>query len=75
MRPGPLFNFVCLSVRLSVCLSLCLSGCVMYNIRRFYSLRELYEADFYQGSLEAGEDGLTRGTCFVSRCLELVAVA
>ena len=27
------------------------------------------------GSMEAGEYGLTRGTCFVARCLEVVAVA
>ena len=27
------------------------------------------------GSMEAGEYGLTRGTCFVARRLELVAVA
>ena len=27
------------------------------------------------GSMEAGEYGLTRGTCFVTRCLEVVAVA
>ena len=26
-------------------------------------------------SMEAGEYGLTRGTCFVARCLEVVAVA
>ena len=25
--------------------------------------------------MEAGEYGLTRGTCFVARCLEVVAVA
>ena len=28
-----------------------------------------------QGSMEAGECGLTRGTCFAARRLELVAVA
>ena len=27
------------------------------------------------GSMEAGENGLTRGTCFVARRLEVVAVA
>ena len=48
----------------------------MCNIRRFYCLRELYEADFTNpGSMEAGEYGLTRGTCFFARCLEVVAVA
>ena len=54
---------------LSVCLRMC-------SIRRFYGLRELYEAGFtHTGSKEAGEYGLTRGTCFVARRLELVAVA
>ena len=39
-------------------------------------MRELYEADFLKpGSIEAGEYGLTRGTCFVARRLEVVAVA
>ena len=48
----------------------------MRNNRRFYGLRELYEAGFtHTGSKEAGEYGLTRGTCFVARRLELVAVA
>ena len=27
------------------------------------------------GSIEAGKNGLTRGTCFFARCLEVVAVA
>ena len=46
------------------------------NIRRFYRLRELYEADFHNpASMEAGEYGLTRGMCFVARRLEVVAVA
>ena len=37
---------------------------------------ELYEADSTNtGSMEAGEYGLTRGTCFVARRLEVVAVA
>ena len=42
----------------------------MCYIPRFYSLRELYEAD-----MEAGEHGLTRVTCFFARRLEVVAVA
>ena len=38
-------------------------------------MRELYEADFHKpGSMEAGEHALTRGTCFVARRLEMVAV-
>ena len=50
----PLMNLsVCLAVRLSVCLSVCLSFCLsvclcMCNVRRFYWLRELYEADFHK---------------------------
>ena len=43
---------------------------------RFYWLRALYEADFHNpGSMLAREYGLTRGTRFVARCLEVVAVA
>ena len=48
----------------------------MCNIRRFYSLRELYEADFHKpGIYGSGRNGLTRGTCFVARRLEVLAVA
>ena len=39
-------------------------------------LRELYEANSTNpASMEAGEYGLTRGTCFIARRLEVVAVA
>ena len=39
-------------------------------------MRELYEADSTDpGSMEAGAYGLTRGTYFVARGLEVVAVA
>ena len=39
-------------------------------------MRELYEADSTNpGSMEAGEYGLTRGTCFLACGLELDAVA
>ena len=45
-------------ISLSVSVSVC-------NIRRFYRLRKLHEADFTNPiSMEAGEYGLTRGTCF-----------
>ena len=48
----------------------------MCSIRRFYGLRELYAIDFHKpGTMEAGEYGLTRGTCFVARRLEVVDVA
>ena len=43
----------------------------MCNIHVFYWLRELYNP----GSMEAGEYGLPRGTCFIARGLEVVAVA
>ena len=33
------------------------------------------DCESYPGSMEAGEYGLTRGTCFVARRLEVVAVA
>ena len=53
-------------ISLSVCLSVCVS----------YSLREMYEADSHNSeSMEAGEHGLTRGTCFLACRLELDAVA
>ena len=46
----------------------------MCNIRRFYWLRELYDADFHeQGINWSGRVGLTRGTCFVASRLEVVA--
>ena len=60
----------------------------MCNIRVFYLLRELYEADFHKpgiygsvrvwanpGSMEAGEYRQTRGARFVAVCLEVVVVA
>ena len=54
---------------LSVCLWMC-------NICRFYWMRELYEGDFYKpGIYGSGHDGLTRGTGFIARRFEVVAVA
>ena len=67
---GPIFNkSVCLSVRLSVYLSVCVTF-------EFFSDREncAKPISTNPGSMEAGENGLTRGTCFVTRRLEVVAV-
>ena len=48
----------------------------MCSIRRFYGLRELYAIDFHKpGTMEAGEYGLTHGTWFFVRRLEVVTVA
>ena len=49
----------------------------MYNIRRFYRLRELYEADFHKpGIYGSGRIwAITRGTWFFAHRLEMVAVA
>ena len=57
-------------ISLSVCVRVC-------NIRRFVLIASAVRGRFQQTpvSMEAGEYGLTRGTCFVARCLEVVAVA
>ena len=48
----------------------------MYNIRQFYWLRGLYKADSTNPeSFKADEYELMRGTCFVARRLDIVAVA
>ena len=58
---GAILELICLSVRVSrASVSVC-----MCKIRRFCRLRELYEVEY----------GLTRGTCFVARRPEVVAVA
>ena len=59
-----------------ICLSVCLSVCVCVT---FVVLTD-YESctrpiSTNPGSMEAVEYGLTRGTCFVARRLDLVAVA
>ena len=48
---------------LYICLCLCIC-----NIRLFYRLRELCEADFHKPGIygSGGECGLTRGTCFIA---------
>ena len=56
---------------LIVCLSVCLR-----NIRRFTDYESCTRPiSTSPGSMEAGEYGLTRGTCFVPRRLEVVTVA
>ena len=48
----------------------------MCNIRRFTDYESCTRPiSTNPGSMEAGEYGLTRGTCFVARRLEVVAVA
>ena len=64
----PLFNY---SVRLSVYLS---AVCVTFVVSTdCESCTSPISAN--PGSMEADEDGLTRGMCLVVRCLEVVAVA
>ena len=56
-------------ISLSVCLCMC-------NIRRFTVCENCTRPIATNpGSMEAGECGLTRGTCVVARRLEVVAVA
>ena len=63
---------ICLSVRLSVCVSV--SVCVTFVV--FTDCESCTRPiSTNSGSIEAGEYGLTRRTCFVARRLELVAVA
>ena len=70
MRP-PLASFTSLLI-----ISRSVWVCMRNILRDFYRLRELYGADFHNPeSVEAGEHGLTRGTCFFPRRLEVVAVA
>ena len=48
----------------------------MCNIRRFTDFESCSRPiSTIPGSMEAGEYGLTCGTCFVARCLEVVAIA
>ena len=47
--------------------------CIMCNIRRFYLFTRPMSTN--PGSMEVADYGLTRGTCFVARRLEMVAVA
>ena len=60
-------------ISLSVCVSV---GVCMCNICRFTGCESCTKPiSTNPGSMEAGEHGLTRGTCFVARRLEVVAVA
>ena len=53
----------------------CLSVCV-WNIRVFTDCESCTRSiSANPGSVEAGEYGLTRGTCFVARRLKVIAVA
>ena len=55
-------------------LSVCLSVCVTFVV--FTDCESCTRPIFTNpGSMESGERGLTRGTCFAARRLELVAVA
>ena len=60
---------------LSVCLSVYLSA-VCVTVVVFTDCESCTsQISTYPGSMEADEYGLTRGTCLVVRCLEVVAVA
>ena len=65
---------VCLSARLSVYPSLSVGVCVIVVVLtdRESGTRPVFTRP---GSMEAGEYGLTRGTCLVARRLGMVAVA
>ena len=59
-----------------VCLSVCLCVCVCETFIVFTDCESCTRPiSTNQGSMEAGEYGPTRGTCFVARRLERVAVA
>ena len=78
--------FFCLSVCLTVCLSVCLSVFLSVCLSAVYGVSVTF-AVFNDGgsctrpvssnprSMEAVEYGLTRGTCFPARRLEVIAVA
>ena len=66
---------VCLSVCLSPCLSVLLCVCVTFVVFTDCESCTRPISTNNPGSMEAGEYGLTRGTCFVARRLEVVAVA
>ena len=65
MRTGCHY-LISLSVRLSVCVTFVVFTDYESGARPIST---------NPGSMEAGEYGLTRGTRFVARCLEMVAVA
>ena len=60
----------------SVCLSVCVCVCVCEIFVVFTDCESCTRPiSTKPGSMEAGEYGLTRGTCFVASCLEVAAVA
>ena len=66
----------CLSVCMSFCLSVCLPVCVCVTFVVFTDCESCTRPiSANPGPMEAGEYGLTRGTCLVASHLELVAVA
>ena len=67
---GAIIKIVCLSVRLSVSDSVCVTLVVFTDCQ---SCTRPISTN--PGSMEAVEYGLTRGTCFVTCRLEVVAVA
>ena len=67
---------ICLSVCLSLSVCLCLSVCVCVTFVVFNVCESCTRPiSTNPGSMEAEEHGLTHGTCFVARRLEVVAVA
>ena len=68
-------------IRLAVCLSVCVRAYVLlpYCLSAFFPITECESCTWpisaKPESTEAGELGLSHGTCFVASCLELVAVA
>ena len=74
--------FICLSVCLYVCLSVCLSICLCMRLcvcEIFVVFTDCESCtrpiSTKPGSVEAGECGLTRGTCLITRRLLMVAIA
>ena len=66
----------CVQGAMSVCLSVPLSVCVCVIFVVFTDCESCTRPiSANLGSMEVGEYGLTRGTCFVARRLEVVAVA
>ena len=77
IRKTPLHTGVRTGCHYSISTYVCLSVCLyMFSIRRFTDFESCTRPiSTNPGSMEAGDYGITRGTCFVARCLEVVAVA
>ena len=67
---GAIVSLVCLFVCLSVCLTVCVTFVVFTDCESCTG-----PISTNPGYMEAGECGLTRGTCFAARRPEMVAVA